>query len=52
MLLGSFGSQFAEEPQTRLRGGAMLASLVWFYGLAFGRRLLPLACPGPGAASH
>ena len=47
MLLGSFGSQFAEELRPASRRGAMLASLVWFYGLAFGAAAaLPLVCPG------
>lgn len=40
MLLGSFGSQFAEELRPAFAAGAMLASLVWFYGLAFGAAAL------------
>ncbi|MEN9533204.1 MAG: hypothetical protein RIQ83_2428, partial [Pseudomonadota bacterium] len=40
MLLGSFGSQFAEELRPAFAAGAMLASLVWFYSLAFGAAAL------------
>jgi L-lysine exporter family protein LysE/ArgO len=40
MLLGSLGSQFAEEQRPAFAAGAMLASLVWFYGLAFGAAAL------------
>jgi L-lysine exporter family protein LysE/ArgO len=40
MLLGSLGSQFAEELRPAFAAGAMLASLVWFYGLAFGAAAL------------
>ena len=40
MLLGSFGSQFAEDLRPAFAAGAMLASLVWFYGLAFGAAAL------------
>jgi len=40
MLLGSFGSQFAEDLRPAFAAGAMLASLVWFYGLAVGAAAL------------
>nr|CAA61655.1 YggA homolog [Aeromonas hydrophila] len=40
MLLGSFGSQFAEELRSAFAAVAMLASLVWFYSLAFGAVVL------------
>lgn len=40
MLLGSFGSQFAEDLRPAFAAGAMLASLVWFYSLAFGAAAL------------
>ncbi|WP_259237264.1 L-lysine exporter [Aeromonas sp. BIGb0445] len=40
MLLGSLGSQFAEPLRPAFAAGAMLASLVWFYGLAFGAAAL------------
>ena len=40
MLLGSLGSQFAEPLRPAFAAGAMLASLVWFYGLALGAAAL------------
>ena len=40
MLLSSFGSQFAEPLRPAFAAGAMLASLVWFYSLAFGAAAL------------
>ncbi|MGB6188315.1 MAG: L-lysine exporter [Aeromonas molluscorum] len=40
MLLGSLGSQFAEPLRPAFAVGAMLASLVWFYGLAYGAAAL------------
>lgn len=50
MLLGSFGSQFAEDLRPAFAAGAMLASLVWFYGLAFGAAALSPGLPGAGCS--
>jgi L-lysine exporter family protein LysE/ArgO len=40
MLLGSFGSQLTESLRPAFATGAMLASFVWFYSLAFGAAAL------------
>ncbi|PJG59095.1 L-lysine exporter [Aeromonas cavernicola] len=40
MLLGSFGSQFEQEQRPAFAAGAMLASIIWFYSLAYGAAAL------------
>ena len=52
MLLGSFGSQFAEDLRPAFAAGAMLASLVWFTDWRSGRRRFPPGFLGAGTASH
>ena len=40
VLLGSIAGQFPEQERPAFAAGAALASMVWFYGLGYGARML------------
>lgn len=40
ILIGGIAAQYEEAPRRLFGAGAALASLIWFYGLGFGARLL------------
>lgn len=40
VLLGGVAGQFPAEPRIAFAGGAMIASVVWFFSLGYGARLL------------